>query len=126
MLNIKFFETSSGRSPIEEWLDSLKNGNINDLKLLRSIIFKMDLLENMGAKLGKPHCDCLTSGRRLAYHIYELRIPFNNNTYRIFYSFYNEDIVVLLHWVHKKTQKVEKSDIDLSIGRMKKWVIKNG
>lgn len=126
MINIIYYDKPGGREPVKEWLDSLEHGNRDSKKLLRSINHKLDMLESIGINLGKPHCDCLTSGRRLGYHLYELRIPFGTNTYRIFYSFYNEDIIVLLHWIQKKTRKVEKSEINLSLKRMNDWVARNG
>lgn len=126
MSEILYFEKGAGRAPVEEWMDSLSRGNKDDLKLLRSVTTKLELLEALGRKLSKPHCECLTRGRRVVYHIYELKIPFNKDEYRIFYSFYNDDTLVLLHWIKKKTQEISPKDINLSSKRMKEWVVRHG
>lgn len=122
MYQIEFYETSNGRSPVGVWFDELESGNLNDIELLDIIVRKIGWLEEHGLSLGRKHIKCLTKGRKLEYHIWELRIPFNNNTYRIFFSPFRNKIFVLLHKIHKKKQKVDKSDIDKSLKRMKQWV----
>ncbi|MFZ5597094.1 MAG: hypothetical protein ACOY31_08805 [Bacillota bacterium] len=84
MFQIDFYETSSGRSPVADWFDELNAGNLNDIELLEVIKRKIGWLEEYGLSLGVNHIKCLTKGRKLEYDIWELKIPFNNNTYRIF------------------------------------------
>ena len=44
--------------------------------------------------------------------LYELRISYNGNIYRIFFIFDEGQIVVLFNGFHKKTQKTPSSEID--------------
>lgn len=122
MFHIEFYETSNGRSPVADWLDELHAGNINDIELLDIVKRKIEWLEEYGLLLGINHIKCLTKGRKLAYDIWELRVPYKNNIYRIFFSPYENNILVLLHKIHKKKQKIDQSDIEISIKRMKQWV----
>lgn len=124
MFRIKFYRTSGGSAPVKEWLDTLENGNIDEVDLLDVIRNKINLLiekSNNFERLGKQHVHCLTRGEKIDCHIWELIVK----NYRIFYSQYS-NIYVLLHFVHKKTNKVDRNDINISITRMKEWVYKNG
>ena len=44
--------------------------------------------------------------------LYELRISYNGNIYRIFFIFDEGQIVVLFNGFHKKTQKTPKREIE--------------
>lgn len=47
--------------------------------------------------------------------LYEIRIEFESNIYRIFCCFDKGNLVVLLNGFQKKTQKTPKKEIDLSL-----------
>ena len=47
--------------------------------------------------------------------LYELRISYNGNIYRIFFIFDEGQIVVLFNGFHKKTQKTPSSHIDKAL-----------
>lgn len=47
--------------------------------------------------------------------IYEIRIEFESNIYRIFYCFDKGNLVVLFNAFQKKTQKTPKKEIDLAL-----------
>jgi len=47
--------------------------------------------------------------------LYEIRIEFESNIFRIFCCFDKGNLVVLLNGFQKKTQKTPKSEIDLAI-----------
>lgn len=51
--------------------------------------------------------------------LYEIRIEFQSNIYRIFCCFDDGNIVVLFNGFHKKTQKTPKTEIEKAI-RLKK------
>ena len=44
--------------------------------------------------------------------LYELRIEYQSNIYRVFFIFDNDYIVVLFHGFQKKSQKTPKAEID--------------
>lgn len=47
--------------------------------------------------------------------IYELRIEYNSNIYRIFFIFDEDQVVVLFNGFQKKTQKLPKKEINKAI-----------
>ena len=47
--------------------------------------------------------------------LYELRIEYNSNTYRIFFTFDKGNIVVLFNCFQKKSQKTPKKEIELAL-----------
>ena len=47
--------------------------------------------------------------------LYEIRVDFEGNCYRIFCCFDEGNIVVLFNGFHKKTQKTSKSEIDKAL-----------
>ena len=48
--------------------------------------------------------------------IYEIRVEFESNIYRIFCCFDKENLVVLFKGFQKKSQKTPKNEIDLALG----------
>lgn len=47
--------------------------------------------------------------------LYELRIEYNKNIYRLFFVFDGNRIVVLFNGFQKKTQKTPKSEIEMAL-----------
>ncbi|HAJ99353.1 MAG TPA: addiction module toxin RelE [Bacteroidales bacterium] len=47
--------------------------------------------------------------------LYEIRVEFESNIYRIFCCFDKGKLVVLFNGFHKKTQKTTKKEIDLAL-----------
>jgi phage-related protein len=47
--------------------------------------------------------------------LYELRIEYNSNIYRIFFIFDDKQIVVLFNGFRKKTQKTPRSEIEKAL-----------
>lgn len=60
---------------------------------------------------------------RVPYHyikyirdgIYELRVNYGHNEYRVFHIYDGDDIVILLNCLHKKTQKTPDRDIEKAL-----------
>lgn len=101
---IKFYKTISGKSPIEEFLDSLPGKVVQKIAWVLSIIEDFDIIPiKYFKKLENTP------------NIYECRIDFGGNTYRLLGFFDLGNFVVLTNGFMKKTPKEE---IDLSIRRM--------
>jgi phage-related protein len=47
--------------------------------------------------------------------VYELRIEYNSNIYRVFFIFDDDKVVVLFNGFQKKSQKTPQSEIDKAI-----------
>ncbi len=93
------YQERSGKAPLVEWLDTLpKKGQEKCIALI-------ELLQEHGNDLRRPHCDILEQG------IYELRARYKRVRYRILYAFVGEKIVLLSHGCVKKTEQVPKAEI---------------
>ena len=53
--------------------------------------------------------------KQIKKDLYELRIEYNGNIYRIFFIFDNDKIVVLFNGFQKKTQKTPQNEIEKAI-----------
>ena len=47
--------------------------------------------------------------------VYELRVTYGNNEFRIFFCYDGDTLVILFNGVRKKTQKLKNSDIDKAV-----------
>ena len=97
---VLFYRTIDGRCPVQEFLDSLPG------KVSQKIVWVLRLLEDM---------DIVPASyfKKLAgtEDIWECRIQFGSNAYRIFCFFLNNS-VVLTHGFVKKSQKTPAREIE--------------
>jgi phage-related protein len=97
---VLFYRTIDGRCPVQEFLDSLPG------KVSQKIVWVLRLLEDM---------DIVPASyfKKLAgtEDIWECRIQFGSNAYRIFCFFMNNS-VVLTHGFVKKSQKTPAGKIE--------------
>lgn len=103
--NIEFYESSSGKYPVEEFINSL------EVKSQARIARTLDLLEEFGIELGMPYT------RYLEKQLRELRIRVGRNRYRIIYFLHTEKTFILLHGFSKKTDAVSRADIEIAKNR---------
>ncbi len=101
----EFFITFSGKSPVEEFLDSL------DLRTQRKFLYVRSLLETFSFKLKLPHC------KRLKEGIYELRFAGREGGVRVLYFFIEDDQVIFTNGFLKKTQKIPAKEIKTAVQR---------
>jgi phage-related protein len=99
---IEYFQSATGRSPVEEFIDSL------DDKSKARVARTLDLLEEFGVNLGMPYA------KHLKAQLWELRIRHGRNRYRIIYFLYIGQTFVLLHGFNKKTGPVPKDDLEIA------------
>jgi phage-related protein len=97
---VTFYRTAEGNCPVQEFLDSLPG------KVAQKIVWVLTLLEDM---------DIVPASyfKKLAgtEEIWECRIQFGSNAYRIFCFFLNNS-VVLTHGFVKKSQKTPAREIE--------------
>ncbi|OGY16457.1 MAG: hypothetical protein A2785_02060 [Candidatus Chisholmbacteria bacterium RIFCSPHIGHO2_01_FULL_49_18] len=103
MYTIIYFETRRKEVPVLNFLDKL------NAKAQTKILKQISLLSQEGQKLRRPYADYLRSG------IYELRIKFSPNEYRVLYFFVVKEWIVLTHGFIKKSGKVPKAEIERAI-----------
>lgn len=111
MKEVKFYTTSSGRSPVEEFLDSLSS------KEAQKVLWVLQLIEDL-EKVSTEYYKPLTN----TDGIVEIRAKLGNNQFRLLGFEHNGKFVVLTNGFKKKDQKVPKSDIELAQRRRKEYL----
>jgi phage-related protein len=103
--NIEFYESASGKYPVEEFIDSF------EVKSQARIARTLELLEEFGIELGMPYT------KHLEKQLWELRIRVGRNRYRIIYFLHTGKTFILLHGFAKKTDAVSRADIEIAKNR---------
>lgn len=104
---IEFFATSSGKSPVTDFIDRLQAGQ--KAKITRC----MDLLQEYGPKIKAPHSKKLSGCENL----FELRSS-GSSPVRLIYSRTADKFLVLNAFV-KKTNKTPVKEINTACRRLK-------
>ncbi len=97
---IIFYETASGKCPVEEFLEGLKP------KEAQKITWVLRLIEELPA-IPKTYFKKLTN----TDGIWEVRIVFGSNIFRILGFLDGSKLIVLNHAFQKKTQKTPQQAI---------------
>lgn len=105
-----YFITESGKSPVEEFIDSL------DYKTQRKFFFKKGLLEEFGHKLPYPHA------KYIGEEIYELRFEGREETIRVLYFFYHKNEIIFTNGFIKKSNKTPAREKELAFERKKAFL----
>ena len=108
-MKVKFYLTSSGRSPIEEFLLDLS------IELRSEFMDAVILLEG-GQNLSMPLSRNLSSIER---GLHELRIKDRTGAYRFFYFLKKADGIYFVHAFKKKTQELPSKEIEIIRKRIK-------
>lgn len=103
MYTIIYYKTWRGEIPALEFIDTLT------VKVQSKIRKQILLLSYEGPKLKRPYADYLRDG------IYELRVKFSPNEYRVLYFFYQRTNIILTHGFVKKSDRVPDSGIEKAI-----------
>ena len=102
---VLFFETSSGKSPVDEFVKDQQSQTRS--KALRLF----EILEEYGNMLGMPWSKSIGSG------LYELRVR-GKEELRILYCFKRTNIY-LLHAFKKQTNRIPRKEFELALTRSK-------
>jgi len=113
-LAVYFYKTSSLKCPIREFLDSLSG------KAARKITWVLKLIEEIDV-VPKKYFKKL-----VPYDVWEVRIDFSGNTYRILSFIYNNSQLILTHGFIKKTQKTPKNEIEKAIAYKNEYLNNGG
>lgn len=100
MFNLVFYTLPDGRSPVEDFLDSLS------AKMRVKALNSLDLLEKYGNQLRRPYSRAMGDG------IFELRIQFSSDISRFFYFFFTGNRIIVTNGFIKKTQKTPPMELD--------------
>jgi len=104
MKEIVYYQKENWKIPVLEFINSLK---LNNQKLFSKIYWKIKILWmwltwNDDIKFIKDK-------------IYELRIKNSSDISRIFYFTYDWKMIILLHWIIKKDNKLNNKEITIAL-----------
>ncbi|MGM0420745.1 MAG: type II toxin-antitoxin system RelE/ParE family toxin [Bacillota bacterium] len=107
MYKIKYY-AENNKSPVIEFIKE------QTPKEKAKIIREIELLEEFGLFLGMPHI------RKMSGYddLWELRIKYSSNSFRILFFNYNDGIFILLHGFKKKSNKTPKREINIAFNRL--------
>lgn len=106
MTEIRFYQTEKGKCPVEEFLDSLESKVAQKIIWVLKIVEEMEILPSSYFKKIKNT------------QLYECRIIFSGNIFRILCFFEKNNLIILTHGFQKKTQKTPKKEIEKAIKYM--------
>jgi phage-related protein len=95
-----FYKTVDGKCPVQEFLDSLSG------KVAQKVLWTLSLLEDLEIVPAIYFKKLIGTE-----NIWECRIQYGSNIYRIFCFFDSHSVVVLTHGLVKKSQKTPQSEI---------------
>ncbi len=104
---VRFYRTTAGGEPVREWIRT-------QARDIREAIGKDIRTVQDNWPLGMPMVRALGKG------LFEIRIAFSGNAYRVMFIVSVENMMVLLHSFQKKTRATPKADLDLARRRQKK------
>jgi len=111
MRKIKFYRTEAGRSPVEEFLDALASPQAQKAVWVLQLIEDIDLVPKQYFKklVG-------TDG------LWEVRVQHGGSSFRILGFFDGNNLVVLNHCFHKKSQKLPRKEIAIAENRKRDYL----
>jgi phage-related protein len=113
MRKIIFYHFENGKCPIDDFLESLDN------KQVEKVFFVLDLIETIDI-VPRKFFKKLESND----NIWEVRVQYGNNIFRLLGFLDVNDSVVLNHAFIKKSQKTPKKEIRIAEQRKKEYLSK--
>ena len=113
MRKIIFYRLENGKCPVENFLESLSNKQVEKVFFVLELIENIDIVPRIFFKKLEATDD-----------IWEVRVQYGNNIFRLFGFFDGNDLVVLNHAFTKKTQKVPNKEIKIAEQRKKDYFSK--
>ena len=109
MKNIIFYKTENGKSPVEEFLDTLTSKQAQKVTWVLRVIRDLNQIPQEYFK------------KLVNTEIWEVRVKSGNNIFRILGFKDGLNFVVLTNGFQKKAQKTPKSEIELAERRMREY-----
>jgi len=111
---VDLYEKADGKIPVLEYILGLNP------KQQAKIYREIDLLKKFGNELHYPHVDTIKGKKYRG--LWELRIEFASDIFRIFYFLSGSNNAILLHGIVKKKQKTPQKELDIALERMKEYL----
>jgi len=111
MKTIEFYKTLSGASPVQNFLDSLSDKQVEKILWVLKLIKELDKVP-------------VTYFKKLVNTdgIWEVRVIFSGDIFRILGFIQTNSLVVLTSGFQKKTQETPKSEIELAEARKRDYI----
>ncbi len=113
MRKIVFYRLKNNECPVENFLESLSNKQVEKVFFVLELIETIDVVPRKFFKKLEATDD-----------IWEVRVQYGNNIFRLFGFFVGNDLIVLNHAFTKKTQKVPNKEIKIAEQRKKDYFSK--
>jgi phage-related protein len=111
---IEFYETRSGRCPVHEFLERLKEGDPDDFAAVMAGLAKLRDRQYHRPPLSKS----------IGGDLFELRHLGKLNT-RVLYFFGRGQRIILVHGIRNKATKISKGDRKVAQERKADWLARN-
>jgi len=108
--DVIFYKTDSGRSPVEEFLDTLSPKQALKAAWVINLVEDMDVVPTQYFQKMKSTED-----------LWEIRVKIGNDIFRFLGFFDGPKLVVLSHAFQKKTQKTPRQAIQLAEERKRTY-----
>jgi phage-related protein len=109
LTKVVLFQETDGSVPTLEWLDRLP------VKVRAKCLLRLDRLRQLGHELRRPEADYLRDD------VWEPRVGFSGQTYRMLYLFDGRQAVIVSHGLVKE-RVVPPAEIDLAIERRQRFM----
>ena len=110
MRKIIFYRLKNGKGPIEDYLNSLSQ------KQVEKVFFVLDLIEQFNIVPRK-----FFKKLKSTDNLWEARVQYGNDIFRLLGFFDGSELVVLNHAFTKKTQKTPQKEIKKAEQRKKEY-----
>jgi phage-related protein len=107
---VEFYETANGRSPVQEFLDELKQSDPGDFAAVLAGLAKLRNRQYHREPLSKA----------LDHGLFELRHVGKLNT-RVMWFFVKGRRIIAVHGIRNKGQAVPMRDLETARERMRDW-----
>src|SRR4030043_2330114 len=111
---VEFYETPSGRCPVRELLDRLKESDPDDFTIVMAGLAKLRNRQYHRPPLSKP----------IDEDLFEMRHVGKLNT-RVLYFFAKGQRIIAVHGIRSKAQKISERDRKAALERKVDWLLRN-
>jgi len=108
--SVEFYVNAAGRSPVQEFLDELKESDPDDFAAVLAGLAKLRNRQYHREPLSKP----------LGAGLFELRHVGKLNT-RVLWFFVKGRRIIAVHGIRNKGQAIPARDLEVARGRMTDW-----
>jgi len=112
--SIEFYETRSGRSPVQDFLDKLRESDPDDFAAVMAGLAKLRSRDYHRPPLSKSIGDDL----------FELRHVGKLNT-RVLYFFMKGRRIITVHGIRSKATTISANDRKVAVERKRDWIDRN-